>query len=162
MKTKFQYPFLAVSLTVLTAAFAGTAWADDDDLKLSQTPEAVQATVRDNLRGGKVDDIDRVQLEGRTMYKVEVDLPDRKGGDDDDLKLYIDADGKLLKSREDMAFSALPAAVQTAARNQGGEIEDVERVSANGTVSYEVEFDDPDLTIVFSESGEVMSRKSDD
>jgi len=154
------------AITFASLVITNIARADDDDIRLTSLPASVQETIQDNLRGGRVDDIDRIQIEGRTMYKVEVELQDR---DDDDLKLYIAGDGALLKTREELRFNELPSAVQDAARKFGGKVDDVEKEVSQGKISYHIEVDrdddksgDNDLKIVFAEDGSILSQRSDD
>ncbi|MGA7391741.1 MAG: hypothetical protein WBL40_10000 [Terrimicrobiaceae bacterium] len=96
-----------------------------DDIKLEQCPAAVQDTIRANARDGRIDDINLITIEDRTLYVVEVDL---KGGKD--LKLHVGSDGKQIKTREDAALSDAPDAVQDAVKKlvpAGGKVDDVDK-----------------------------------
>jgi hypothetical protein len=73
--------------------------ADDDDdkeLSLSDLPAAVQATVKANLNGAVVDDIDRGTEDGKRVYEIEAKLDD-----DRELKLTILMNGTLYDKRLD-------------------------------------------------------------
>lgn len=144
-------------IAALTAS-AITVWADD--LKLENCPPAVQETIRANARDGKVDDVDTVTIEGKTLYVAEVNLANGK-----DLDVHVGSDGKLIKTTEDIQLSETPAAVQEAVKKleaEGGRLDDIDKNVANGKITYEVDIDRsnaPDLDIVLDESGSVISRK---
>ena len=163
---KNKNSFFALATIIASSAFVAPAMADDN-ITLQSCPAAVQKTVGDHLKDGKVDDIDRVVVEGRTLYKVEIDQKGKQG--DDDLNLYIAEDGALLKTREDIQFNQAPVAVQEAVTKllgQGGKVDDVDREVAKGKVTYLVEIDragdDNDLKVVVAEDGSVLSQRADD
>lgn len=149
--------------TIALLALAGATFTlHAADLKLEDCPPAVQETIRAQARDGRIDDIDQITIENRTIYVAEVEsAPDR------DLDVHVAADGKLLKTREDADFAALPAPVQEAAKKlvpAGGSIDSVDKEVANGVTTYEVEIERPqaaDLEVIFSESGAVVSQRED-
>src|SRR5690606_40624757 len=115
----------------------------------------------------RIDDIDRVSVEGRTYYKVEIDF--RADQKKNDVDLYIAEDGTLLKTREDIRLDQAPAKVQEAAAKlagQGGRDDDIERETVDGKVTYHVEIDlakcDVDLKAVIAEDGTVIGQRVDD
>ena len=132
------------------------AFASNDDLHLDQCPHAVQAAIREHSRGGPVDDIDRIRIEGDVIYRAEVDLPR-----DHELKIYVSGNGVLLKILEEIALAEAPEAVRRVAQEQGGSIDDVARETKGQTVTYHVEIDrrdQPDLDLVLAETGAILSR----
>lgn len=141
----------------LFLALLGTpAFAGDDDLRLDQCPPAVQATIREHSRGGPIDDIDRIGIEGNVIYRAEIDLPR-----DQDLKLYVSGNGALLKTLEEITLAEAPEAVRRVAQEQGGTIDDVARETKGQTVTYHVEIDrrgQADLDLVLAENGAILSR----
>ncbi|MHC4620701.1 MAG: LamG-like jellyroll fold domain-containing protein [Planctomycetota bacterium] len=66
---------------------------DDKELSFSDLPAGVQATVKANLNGAVIDDIDRGTEDGKKVYEIEAKLDDR------DLKLTILMDGTLYSKR---------------------------------------------------------------
>lgn len=135
-----------------TPAFAD----DDDDLRLNQCPAAVQATIQEHSRGARIDDIDRIGIEGNVIYRAEIDLPN-----DQDLKLYISGNGALLKTLEEITLTEAPEAVRRVAQQQGGTIDDVARETKGQAVTYHVEIDrrgQPDLDLVLGADGAILSR----
>jgi uncharacterized membrane protein YkoI len=102
MKTILTQSLIALSLSALSFA--------DDDISLAQCPSSVQEAIQKNLRGGKLDDIEKKHHGDRSIYVVEVDLPGR--ADNNDLELHIAEDGKLLKLVEDIDLKSTPPAIR--------------------------------------------------
>jgi uncharacterized membrane protein YkoI len=155
MKTILTQSLIALSLAAFSFA--------DDDISLHQCPPSVQETIQKNLRGGKLDDIEKKHHGDRSIYVAEVELPGRD--DDNDLELHISDDGRLLKSIEDIDLKDTPPAVRDALRNFGGKVDDVDRVEMDGQVTYHAEIDrnnDDDLDVVVAADGKVIRETRDD
>jgi uncharacterized membrane protein YkoI len=155
MKTILTHSLIALCLSAFSFA--------DDDISLNQCPSAVQETIQKNIRGGKLDDIERKNYGNRSIYVAEVDLPGRD--DDNDLELHIAEDGGLLKLIEDIDLKDTPAAVRDALRSFGGKVDDIDRVEADGQVTYHAEIDrenDHDLDVVVAADGKVIRETRDD
>lgn len=151
-----------LSLSFL-AVLAISPWAARaDGIALSACPAPVQKTIEQNLRGGTLDEIESITIEGRTLYVADVDL-----SRDHDLKIHVAADGALVRLKEDIDLSKAPEAVRDAAKKlvpAGGRIDDVDKESAGGKVTYHVEIDRPntsDLKVVFSPEGAILSQRED-
>lgn len=151
---------IKLSLLALLAATSIPAYAGDVNLK--DCPAAVQQTFQANSRSGTLDDIEMIKIEGRTRYVAEYDLSKEKS-----LKIYVDEDGKLLKTKEELQPEELPAAVGSAAQKlvpAGGKLSDVDKEVAGGKTTYLVEIDrpnSPDLDVVVAEDGAVLSQKEE-
>ncbi len=153
------------TVAILTSCVAMLApspklFADDDTVNLAAYPTAVQQAIQANLQGGKLDEIKTVRIDGRTLYKVEVDLKR-----DRDLNLYIGGDGQIMKTRKEIALSAAPKVVRDAAKAVGGKIEEIEEVVSQGTTTYLVELEqagDREIIVEFSETGAILSQRIDD
>ena len=144
------------TIPLFIALLCTPAFAGHDDLQLDQCPPAVQAAIREHSRGGPVDDIDRIGIEGNMIYRGEVELPR-----DQELKIYVSANGALLKTVEEIALAEAPEAVRRAVQDQGGSIDDVAREAKGQIVTYHVEIDrhgQPDLDLVLDENGAILSR----
>ncbi len=159
MKTKsFFLP------TVMFCALAATPLLARD-ITFAQCPGAVQEAVRTQLNGGRADDVDLVTVNGLTMYVVDIEFPPSKR----ERKLYLNESGTILKTREDVALSDVPAPVKDAARELAGahgKIDDVDRETADGKVTYRVDIDREDvhggdLKAVFGEDGKMLSQSAD-
>ncbi|MFC7336256.1 hypothetical protein ACFQY0_03630 [Haloferula chungangensis] len=72
----------------------GTLLKTREDIPKKDYP-AFAATLA-SARGGKVDDVDKEIVKGKTTYRIEVDRNDKP-----DLDLIVDADGKVLQETED-------------------------------------------------------------
>lgn len=144
------------TIPLFIALLSTPVLAGDNDLRLDQCPAAVQATIRENSRGGPIDDIDRIGIDGNVIYRAEIDLPQ-----DQDLKLYIAGNGALLKVLEEISLAEAPEAVRRVAKEQGGTIDDVAKETKGQTVTYHVEIDrpgQPDLDLVLAADGAILSR----
>jgi hypothetical protein len=148
---KTSLPIIAICCTIVTA----TAEGEHRELGLQECPQAVQTTVRDNARAGHIDEVDVINIEGRMIYRAEIDLPR-----DRDLKIYVDRDGALMMTKEEILPRELPQAVLNAAHALGP-VEDVEKESNGQTITYHVEIDragQPDLDVVFLADGSISSQ----
>ncbi len=155
MKTILTHSLIALSLSAFSFA--------DDDISLNQCPPAIQDAIQKNLRGGKLDDIEKKHYGDRSIYVADIDLPGRD--DDNDLELHIAEDGSLLKVIEDIDLKDTPPAVRDALRSFGGKVDDIDRVEADGQVTYHAEIDrekDHDLDAVVAADGKVIRETRDD
>ncbi len=150
MKTIAKIAALAL---VIPAASAQT---ERRELRLEDCPQAVRATIEANARGGRVEEVDFIGIDGKEIYIAEVELPK-----DRDLKVYVSGSGSLAKTLEDITLAEAPEAVQKAARELGGAIDDVDKEIAAGKTSYHVEIDrhgEPDLDVVIAADGTILTR----
>ena len=91
------------------------------------------------------------------FYEADFDMPDGS-----DVTVQIDASGKIVMNKKDVAVTALPAAIQTLVQNQFKDfsIEEVEAVEKEGTVYYQLELDGKglkslkDKKLVFAANGQ--------
>ncbi|MHC4336813.1 MAG: LamG-like jellyroll fold domain-containing protein, partial [Planctomycetota bacterium] len=73
---------------------------EDKELSLSDLPAAVQETIRANLNGAVIDDIDTGTDDGKKVYEVEAKLDDGR-----ELNLTILTNGRLYKKRLDLPIN---------------------------------------------------------
>lgn len=150
MKTIATFAALAI------AAPLATAQTERRELRLEDCPPAVRSTIETNARGGRVEEVDHISIDGKEIYIAEVELPK-----DRDLKVYVSGTGTLAKTLEDITLAEAPEAVQQAARGLGGSVDDVDKEIAGGKTSYHVEIDrhgERDLDVVIAEDGTILSR----
>lgn len=146
------------TITCITALALSTALdsagIERAELRIEECPAAVQATIDTHARGGLVDEVDLIAIEGKEIYIAEVELPR-----DRDLKIYVSGNGSLVKTREELSLRELPAFIGDVAREFGGTLDDVEKEVAGGQVTYHVEIDRkgiPDLDVVLNAEGGVI------
>jgi uncharacterized membrane protein YkoI len=140
----------ALACTTLLAS----ADTDRRELRIEDCPPAVQATVEANARGGFVDEVDLIAIEGKEIYISEVELPR-----DRDLKIYVSGNGSLVKTREELSLRELPAFIRDVTREYGGTLDEVEKEVAGGKVTFHVEIDRkgmPDIDLVLNAEGGVI------
>lgn len=138
-----------------TTAFA-SAQVERRELRLDECPHPVQATVNANARGGHIDEVDLIGIEGKTIYIAEVELPRYR-----DLKVYVSGNGALVKTLEDISLRESPEAVRTAVQGLAGSVDDIDKETNGETVTYHVEIDragDPDLDVVLTVNGAILSQ----
>ena len=149
--------------TLMAMALLGTTFSlRADDLELDDCPAIVQETIRANARGGEVDDINLLLIEGLSLFYVKVDLPGER-----DLKMLVGTDGKLIKTQEQLTVAETPDVVRQAVAKLApeGTLDDVDREVADGKTTYLVEIDRPkgaDLDLVFAEDGTLLSQAEED
>lgn len=143
-----------IAIVGLTTTFAS---ADlEREVRLDDCPAAVRETIVANSRDGRIDEIDLIAIGENKMYIAEVDL-----AQDTDLKVYVNADGSLVKTREDVRNQEIPAFVNTIVSELGGRADDVEKETTGKTVTYHVDVDRtdaPDLEVVIDGQGKVLSK----
>lgn len=150
------------SSSILTAglfslAFVAPALARE--IKLTDCPQPVQSAITSNTRDGRVDEIEMVQIQGKTVYIAEIDL---KG--EVDLNLHVSSDGKLVKTVEDIRLSAAPEAVRSALKALGGHVDDIDMITVGSTVTYDADVErhgQPDLDVVVSAEGKIIRQTED-
>jgi uncharacterized membrane protein YkoI len=121
---------------------------------LNDLPAAVQAAIRSEAPGAKIDDIDKERRSGRLVYEITFAEPGKNP------KLHIAEDGTVLKEDEKIAessgaaaegpalgtkFRDVPAAVQQAIKEHApnAAIDDIDKETRSGHVVYEVTFKEP-------------------
>jgi uncharacterized membrane protein YkoI len=114
-----------LAFSVLTAGAA--------NLQLKDLPAAVQKTVEDTLKGGKIKNISKEVEKGVTQYEVETML-DGKHRD-----FNVDVKGQLLLVEEETSLASIPAPAKAAIekRAAGGKIGMVDLLVRGGETLYE-------------------------
>jgi uncharacterized membrane protein YkoI len=96
--------FVSLGLSLFAAANARAEAEDGEEggeagevhVNLSDCPEAVQATIREETRGGKIREIEREREKGKVVYEAEFVSKGKV------YEITVSEDGKLLgKERED-------------------------------------------------------------
>lgn len=95
------------------------------------------------------------------LYKVEFE----KSLLGDDVEVWFDKSGKVVRSKEEISKSELPKAVldKIDAEFKASIIKDVEKFTENGTISYKVEIKTirEEWDVLFDEKGNILSKKLD-
>jgi uncharacterized membrane protein YkoI len=143
-------------ILTLTAALATLATAADLQhcTRFLSAPEAVRKTVLSEARDGLIDELEIHRIEGRAIYVAEVERPA-------DLKIYVDESGRLIRVREEIDVRQLPQPVQAAIDAENGKIDDLEKETADGKVTYHAEIETPgdvEVRLKISADGKVLSR----
>lgn len=145
-----------IACTAIASSFAHGGERTAEEL-LKRAPAAVQSTVREQARGGRLEDFETITIDGKTIYIAETDRPH-------DLKIYVAESGALIKVREDIPVSKTPAAVLETARGLGGVIDEVTKETSGTSETYRVEIDRkgmPDLDLVVTPGGRIVSQSED-
>lgn len=133
---------LAVASIVSSALYA-------QDIAASKVPASVQNVIKEKYPAAR--DVDWEKRSNN--YEAEVKL-----GNNNEIKLLIDANGKVLMQKTEITAQDLPAAVTNAVQSHYKDyrIDDVHKIEKGGTVYYQVELDHtlkPDLKRVFTADG---------
>jgi hypothetical protein len=153
------YP-IAVSLGLSSGGFAAEIFKKRE-IRLDQAPQSVQSAIQEHVRNGKLDELEKVTLDGKTLYIAEIKLPQKR-----DLDLYFAEDGSLMKSAEEIHLADVPAAVRTAVEALAaahGKIDEIDKVTVGSTVTFHFEIDrrGPDLHLVVSPDGQILEERSE-
>jgi uncharacterized membrane protein YkoI len=149
-------------LMVVCLLSAGLFTADTlQAQELSDLPLAVQKTVRSELGGARVDEIERDTEDGKVVYEIEAETADGR-----EIELEVAEDGTLLEKKEEIRLTDVPAAVRATIERELGSVrpEDIERHTEEGTVHYEVDAetaDDRDIDLEVAEDGTLLERKEE-
>ena len=97
-----------------------------------------------------------------TQYKVEFET----GLFFTDHEVWYDATGRMLRHEEEISASDLPAAVTAAINSEfpGYRMDDTERISVDGVVSYVVELkmkDQPEWKVAYDSEGKQLQKMQD-
>jgi hypothetical protein len=124
------------------------------EVNLADTPAAVQATIRAQVRDGKIDSVERNFEDNEIRYEIEFTRQDGK-----ERFFSVAADGKL--NLVEVAFEEVPAAARkTIEANVGnGKLGNLYKMFERGAVSFdaEVTFGDKTRDVMVSESGRLES-----
>ena len=125
--------FTVLSLGLMIAA--GSAFADEDSIKVEDLPKAVRSAVKKKFPEGKLVSAAKEEEDGKTIFEVVVE--------DDDTKLDVafSAKGRLLEVEKKIDVAKLPSEVSAAIEKKfpKAKIKKAEKV-----VKYEDEDDDED------------------
>ena len=91
MKTPYR---LLLSLTIAAFSLALALAGAEQKVKLSDCPDAVQKTIKENAAGGKIIEIEKeTSKNGTVTYEAEIKKSDGKV-----IEIEVSEDGKLLKT----------------------------------------------------------------
>jgi len=158
---------------------------EEEQVTLDQVPAAVKATIQSEAQGGTIEEIERENENGKTVYEANVILNGQE------VEIKVDPDGTLLGKEveeadeededeegddddedddddddEEVTLDEAPAAVKATilANAQGGTIEEIERETEDGQVVYEaeVEINGKEYEIEVAADGTLLEIEEDD
>jgi uncharacterized membrane protein YkoI len=95
-------------LVVCLLSFGPTRAQDDEKaVKMNDLPQAVQATIREQSKGGAIRGISQEKRSGQTVYEVEFETGGRVR------EALIDQAGKVVEIEDQITLDSLPPAVKT-------------------------------------------------
>ena len=159
---------IAVPLA-MTVSFASTSYAFFDNavkINWSDVPAAAQNTITANINGGKVYEVEKENEDGNASYEIKA-----KTAGDEKMKLKVNESGKLTelkyssKDEENVAWSAIPAAVQKTitAYSDGNNVGEIEKETKAGRSVYEVKVktsDDHTIKMKVEENGQLRELQT--
>ena len=142
----------------LEVAEDGTLLEKKEEVRLTDVPAAVRATIERELGGVIPEKIERQTEEGTIRYEVDAEMADGR-----EIDLDVAEDGTLLEKKEEVRLTDVPVAVRaTIKRELGGVMpEKVERVTEGGTIHYEVEAEvsGKDIELEIGEDGTLLDKE---
>lgn len=146
----------------LSLLFCMKIFAQDTErsVKLKDLPPAVQQTVKEQSRGGKIRGLAEEIKHGETFYEMELEV---KGHSKD---VIMDSLGNLVEIEEEVSLSSLPAAARITLEKQAGngKIKEVESITKNNViVAYEAEIKigKKSLEIRVTPDGQLLMTEND-
>jgi uncharacterized membrane protein YkoI len=121
------------------------------DISLKDVPAAVKLTIEKEAKGYEIDDIEQETDDGRVVYEVDIDK-----GDDNEIKIKVSPEGKLLEKEEEMYPEELPGFVLKAIEKSipGLDLDDAEmKIESDGKVEYQVEGENDEIKAEFKIDG---------
>lgn len=92
--TKRMLVSLVIFAFALSGLMPGFAEENEQKVKLSDCPEAVQKTIKENAAGGKIIEVEKeTSKSGTVTYEAEIKTSDGKV-----IEIEVAEDGKLLKT----------------------------------------------------------------
>jgi len=125
---------MKIQLALLLVAGAFATSCNSQDLAIDKVPAVVV-----NAVAAQFPDAVGTEWEKKNaLYEADFDLPDGT-----DVTVLVDATGKILMHKKDVAASVLPAAIQTVLQSQYKDytIDDVDVVEKGGVTFYHVELE---------------------
>jgi len=125
------------------------------NVNLNQLPAAVQREAQTELKNGPIKQVQSLQQNGRTIYQITYQRADGTAKN-----IYLNPDGTYVQNQgapaatatgqaqgqgQQIQFSQLPQAVQRTIRTEtkNGPVGKIQQLSQNGSVVYEVFFNEP-------------------
>ncbi|WP_120182709.1 PepSY-like domain-containing protein [Pelobium manganitolerans] len=119
----------------------------DDDVKITETPEAVQTAFNAKFSGATQVETER----DGDLYEFDFKL------NGVDYEAQYKSDGNLVKFKHDLALSTIPTAIQTKinADYEGKTVDEVEMLTIGSATYYQVEINNEpnDIKLVFNADG---------
>ena len=126
--------FWQTVLLLVVATVGGLTAEPVRTVKLSQLPAALQKAVQTQLGGGKLDEIERNEEEGKVSYTV--DFTNAKGEERD---FTLTEEGRLLS--QEVTLEEVPPAVRNTIKGQvrEGQLDNIEKTYEDSEITYEVD-----------------------
>ena len=139
------------------AALGTLSFSQAQDLPKSQVPSVILNQF--NSQFPKATDVEW-EMDGN-LYNVEFEI-----GWNRDHDVWYDAEGKMVKQKEEIASKELPQAVHKTIETgfKGYSTDDVERITDEGKIFYKLELNSllkQDWEVVFDANGNILSQIED-
>jgi uncharacterized protein YxeA len=149
------------ALALALALVATTARADDKEIPLDKAPPGAAKAVKAKYPKAQITRVEQEDDDGQTVFEFTLKDGDRK------LEAEFTADGKFVKSEEEITEKEIPQAVMAAFRQKypAAKPAKLEKVTkgdgAAATVVYEFDFKDGDTEVeaYFSPDGKFVEQK---
>jgi len=121
-------------VTIAAAAFvASSGTASERRVQMKDLPAAVQETVREQTKGGKLVELAEETENGQKFYEAETEVDGRTRD------ILINAEGTVVEVEEEVLLESIPEPARSAIEREAGtgKIGKVEAVTKDGTTLYE-------------------------
>ena len=149
---------IALGAVALAASFV--LGRGDVKIAWSQVPTAVQQSVMGHIGSNKIIRVEKADEGGKTQYEVLT-----RTANDRKIEFIVNPDGTLDSTEEPLKVNELPAGVTSTIQKAvaGGKLDSVERVTKDGTVTYEAGYQSGHgaMEAVVSADGKLMKNGVD-
>ena len=124
------------------------------ELKESEIPASILDPLKGQYPSLDIDDAKLLEEAGKTTYHLDVEINDKEH------LFWFDGSGKMLKHKQDLRNSEIPAAVMTSVSSMfpGYEIRDADKITEGGNTIFEIELrkSKDRVRVIFNPQGEVV------
>lgn len=155
MKFRTTKPALAFLVASIAICRAG-----DEKITLSEAPAAVRKAISEQTGSNKLVKLEKADEDGQIQYEALTQKPNGKK-----IEFVFKVDGTLDSTEEPISPAELPSPIadQVKTAVNGAPLKAVERVTRDGTVTYEVAYksDHGDREAVISSAGKILKNGPD-
>jgi len=149
---------LSLLLVVLLVSLSNLTALGDDDVSLSEVPQAVRVTIERETKSFEIEDIDRDNDDGKVVYEVEAESQDGRRNE-----MAVAEDGSLIRMDAQLRSEDLPGPIAKAVKKAVGDVvffRIKKRVFPGEKLRYDIEADteDTEISLQIAADGSIINK----